>query len=135
MVILTFFKIYLIIPQIKNTFILKSYPIFFNTLNKVRDNDLYALPDGTQRCIPFLNGGLFEEDHEPTEHRQITFPVHQFEDLFNFLNSYNFTIYENSPEEHTVAVDPEMLGHIFENLLEDNKDKGAFYTLKRLFII
>ncbi|AYY85371.1 Eco57I restriction-modification methylase domain-containing protein [Chryseobacterium indologenes] len=106
--------------------------LFFNTLNKVRDNDLYTLPDGTQRCIPFLNGGLFEEDHEPTEHRQITFPVHQFEDLFNFLNSYNFTIYENSPEEHTVAVDPEMLGHIFENLLEDNKDKGAFYTPKEI---
>src|SRR5690606_38662537 len=41
-------------------------------------------------------------------------------------------IYEDAPDEQTVAVDPEMLGHIFENLLEDNKDKGAFYTPKEI---
>jgi hypothetical protein len=41
-------------------------------------------------------------------------------------------VYEDSPDDHTVAVDPEMLGHIFENLLEDNKDKGAFYTPKEI---
>ena len=29
-----------------------------------------------------------------------------------------------------VGIDPEMLGHIFENLLEENKDKGAYYTPK-----
>ena len=32
----------------------------------------------------------------------------------------------------TIFVDPEMLGKIFENLLEDNKDKGAFYTPKEI---
>ncbi|HEY9705923.1 MAG TPA: N-6 DNA methylase, partial [Allocoleopsis sp.] len=47
-------------------------------------------------------------------------------------NQYNFTIYEDDPNDHTVAVDPEMLGHIFENLLEDNKDKGAYYTPKEI---
>lgn len=52
--------------------------------------------------------------------------------FIRFFNRFNFTIYENSPEEHTVAVDPEMLGHIFENLLEDNKDKGTFYTPKEI---
>ena len=31
-----------------------------------------------------------------------------------------------------MGIDPEMLGHIFENLLEDNKDKGAFYTPKEI---
>jgi len=50
----------------------------------------------------------------------------------DFLDAFNFTIYEDSPDDHTVAVDPEMLGHIFENLLEDNKDKGAFYTPKEI---
>ncbi|MFN8363926.1 MAG: hypothetical protein U0T78_00970 [Cloacibacterium normanense] len=54
-----------------------------------------------------------------------------FDKLFDTFNRYNFTIYEDAPDEHTVAVDLEMLGHIFENLLEDNKDKGAFYTPKR----
>jgi adenine-specific DNA-methyltransferase len=48
--------------------------------------------------------------------------------LFSFLDEYNFTIDERSPDDADIAIDPEMLGHIFENLLEDNKDKGAYYT-------
>ncbi|WP_051293402.1 Eco57I restriction-modification methylase domain-containing protein [Olivibacter sitiensis] len=52
--------------------------------------------------------------------------------MFENFNNFNFTIYEDAPDEHTVAVDPEMLGHIFENLLEDNKCKGAFYTPKEI---
>ena len=56
--------------------------------------------------------------------------VRSVEDLFDFFGQYNFTIDENDPNDHEVGIDPEMLGHIFENLLEDNKDKGAFYTPK-----
>ena len=48
------------------------------------------------------------------------------------LSQYNFTIDENDPNDAEVGVDPEMLGRIFENLLEDNKDKGAFYTPKEI---
>lgn len=107
--------------------------LFFEALNKPnRKGDFYTLPDDSQKCIPFLNGGLFEEEQEPKEHRDIVFPTYLFEELFRFFSSYNFTIYENSPQDHTIAVDPEMLGHIFENLLEDNKDKGAFYTPKEI---
>lgn len=50
----------------------------------------------------------------------------------DFFDSYNFTIDENDPNDAEVGVDPEMLGKIFENLLEDNKDKGAFYTPKEI---
>jgi adenine-specific DNA-methyltransferase len=107
--------------------------LFFNALNTPnRTNDSFELPDGKSVWIPFLNGGLFEEQQEPEKHRKIQFPPTLFELLFKFFNSYNFTIYENSPEDHTIAVDPEMLGNIFENLLEDNKDKGAFYTPKEI---
>lgn len=107
--------------------------LFFNALNTAnRTNDGFELPNGNNVWIPFLNGGLFEEHQEPEKHREIQFPPTLFELLFKFFNGYNFTIYENSPEDHTVAVDPEMLGHIFENLLEDNKDKGAFYTPKEI---
>jgi hypothetical protein len=60
------------------------------------------------------------------------FPPNLFVNLFTFFDQYNFTVYEDSPDEHTVAVDPEILGHIFENLLEDNKDKGAYYTPKEI---
>lgn len=122
--------------------------LFFNTLNKERTNDDFKMPDGKTVKVPFLNGGLF--DKEEFDEHLLTFPAKlfhnpDFEDtilteknkgnargFLDFLDAFNFTIYEDSPDDHTVAVDPEMLGHIFENLLEDNKDKGAFYTPKEI---
>ena len=80
--------------------------------------------------IPYLNGGLFERDK--MDEPKSTFSRNLFADLFNFLYQYNFTIDENDPNDAEVGVDPEMLGRIFENLLEDNKDKGAFYTPKEI---
>ena len=107
--------------------------LFFNALNTPdRKNDAFSLPNGSTVCVPFLNGGLFEEHQEPKAHKTLKFPGFLFEELFTFFNGYNFTIHENSPEDHTVAVDPEMLGNIFENLLEDNNDKGTFYTPKEI---
>jgi len=104
--------------------------LFFEALNSPRTNDDFVLPNGKTVKVPYLNGGLFEKQSEKYDF--LTFPAEMFENLFNFFDQYNFTIFEDSPEEHTVAVDPEMLGHIFENLLEDNKDKGAFYTPKEI---
>ncbi len=104
--------------------------LFFDALNNERPNDDFTMPDGEVVKIPYLNGGLFEKETEKYDY--LTFPTDLFTNLFEFFNQYNFTIFEDSPEEHTVAVDPEMLGHIFENLLEDNKDKGAFYTPKEI---
>ena len=104
--------------------------------------------------IPFLNGGLFERDENDIVRSM--FPPQFFENLNgyddNFVNKipqkdypwdsipgifdlfaqYNFTIDENDPNDAEVGIDPEMLGKIFENLLEDNKDKGAFYTPKEI---
>ena len=62
--------------------------------------------------------------------QSIDFTAERFEVLFEFFGHYNFTIDENDPNQQEVGIDPEMLGHIFENLLEDNKDKGAYYTPK-----
>lgn len=122
--------------------------LFFETLNKERANDDFKMPNGKKVKVPFLNGGLFDrEDHD--EHvltfKPKLFHNPDFEDailteknrtnsrgFLDFLNAFNFTVHEDSPDDHTVAVDPEMLGHIFENLLEDNKDKGAFYTPKEI---
>ena len=103
-------------------------PLFFEALNKPdRPNDVFALT-GTR--IPYLNGGLFESLIK--DETAIDFPASYFEDLLDFFAQYNFTIDENDPDEHEVGIDPEMLGHIFENLLEDNKDKGAYYTPKAI---
>ena len=106
--------------------------LFYNTLNTKRDNFLFkceGLEGGLNNSkIPYLNGGLFDSDR--LESTKIDFPESYFQDLFDFFGQYNFTIDENDPNDHEVGIDPEMLGHIFENLLEDNKDKGAFYTPK-----
>jgi len=105
--------------------------LFFDALNNDRRNegDLIEI-NGKSLRIPFLNGGLF--DKEDIDDKPIVIEARHFEALFEFFNQYNFTVYEDSKEEQLVAVDPEMLGHIFENLLEDNKDKGAFYTPKEI---
>ena len=102
--------------------------LFFDTLNNnKRKKNIFRIT-GTQ--VPYLNGGLFDDVHP--EFNKIDFPKELFENLFDFFTQYNFTIDESSPDEHEVGIDPEMLGHIFENLLEDNKDKGAFYTPKEI---
>lgn len=112
----------------------------FADLDTLRDDDVAAawcshlLPcaasAGAGLKIPYLNGGLFERDEMDTP--RSVFPADYFCDLFNFFYQYNFTIDENDPDDAQVGVDPEMLGRIFENLLEDNKDKGAFYTPKEI---
>jgi len=108
--------------------------LFSEGLDKNRSdkNDLYDTKvEGFRNCrIPYLNGGLFERDY--LDERAACFPAKYFENLLKMLSQYNFTIDENDPNDAEVGVDPEMLGRIFENLLEDNKDKGAFYTPKEI---
>lgn len=91
---------------------------------------------------PFLNGGLFEErqsDH--VGNKNLTFPTDFFNRLIKTLNHYNFTTDESTSSFQQVAIDPEMLGRIFENLLAEQseetgeqarKAKGAFYTPREI---
>ena len=113
-------------------------PLFFGIFNtenanreqlfKTKGWDMGLLEDWKE--LPYLNGGLFERD--AVDEQNITLPASLFEDLFTFMASYNFTVDENDPDDAEVGVDPEMLGKIFESLLEDNKAKGAFYTPKEI---
>ncbi|WP_434503634.1 Eco57I restriction-modification methylase domain-containing protein [Prevotella sp.] len=111
-------------------------PLFSYALDKDRSNNDFlfdtkvSLDNGSTVKIPYLNGGLFERDSLDEPYSK--FPAKYFENLFEFFHQYNFTIDENDPNDAQVGVDPEMLGRIFENLLEDNKDKGAFYTPKEI---
>ncbi|WP_443898717.1 Eco57I restriction-modification methylase domain-containing protein [Parabacteroides sp.] len=104
--------------------------LFFKTLNEKRNGDIADGKLGENIKIPYLNGGLFDKDK--IDELDIDFPYSYFKDLMDFFSQYNFTIDENDPDDSEVGIDPEMLGHIFENLLEDNKDKGAFYTPKEI---
>ena len=119
--------------------------------------------------IPFLNGGLFEcldkdkgndgvryhldgfsrndrkSDHNGHYTHRAFIPNTVFFDsekgLFPLLNRYHFTIEENTPNEMQVALDPELLGNVFENLLgafnpetkeSARKQSGSFYTPKEI---
>lgn len=87
--------------------------------------------------VPFLNGGLFEI--EPF-HSKLPFDLkisnRTFRDVFDsLLEHFNFTVREDTPVDVEVAIDPEMLGRIFENLilqLERDRDlrkmTGSYYT-------
>lgn len=101
--------------------------LFFETLNEPRPGDVFFVPGMAAPCrVPYLNGGLFDED--VPNGRAIDFPPPLFEAVLLFFGRYNFTIEENRPDDHDVGIDPEMLGHIFENLLEENRARGAIYT-------
>ena len=125
--------------EVKGDFLDKVLePMFFGLLNtKPEDRSSAPLVNGVgvkyipnAGEIPYLNGGLFQQ--EKIDEVDSVFPAVMFQSLFDFFDSYNFTIDENDPNDAEVGVDPEMLGKIFENLLEDNKDKGAFYTPKEI---
>ena len=125
--------------EVKEDFLDKVLePMFFGLLNtKPEDRSSAPLVNGVgvkyipnADEIPYLNGGLFQQ--EKIDEVDSVFPAGMFQSLFDFFDSYNFTIDENDPNDAEVGVDPEMLGKIFENLLEDNKDKGAFYTPKEI---
>jgi hypothetical protein len=108
----------------KDHFIDNVLEALFNDLNS---EDQRKLP---QYRTPYLNGGLFERD--ASDEANFPLPAKYMQQMLDFFSSYNFTIDENDPDDAEVGVDPEMLGRIFENLLEDNKDKGAFYTPKEI---
>jgi hypothetical protein len=108
----------------KDHFIDNVLEALFNDLNSEAEKKL------PQYRTPYLNGGLFER--EAADETNFPLPADKMKKMLDFFASYNFTIDENDPDDAEVGVDPEMLGRIFENLLEDNKDKGAFYTPKEI---
>lgn len=81
--------------------------------------------------IPYLNGQLFERHPKYEVGKDIKIDNKVFKSLFdNLLNKYNFTVREDLGHDVDVAVDPELLGRIFENMIniEERKKTGSFYT-------
>jgi type I restriction-modification system DNA methylase subunit len=104
-------------------------PLFYQGLAVDRGGDNYF---SALRCrVPFLNGGLFQPIHNVDRSRvHLPLPDETFGDIFDTFDRYNFTVREDEPLDKEVAVDPEMLGKVFEKLLLDDRQKelGAFYT-------
>jgi type I restriction-modification system DNA methylase subunit len=108
-------------------------PLFYEALATDRGETSYY---SRFKCkIPFLNGGLFEPiGGYNWEENDILISNETMGEILTTFDLYNFTVREDEPLEKEVAVDPEMLGKVFENLLEvkDRKSKGAFYTPREI---
>ena len=118
-------------------------PLFYTGLNKNRGENGFYAP--LHRRIPFLNGGLFEQlDNYEWENNNFAIPNEIFSNvatkgrdadgILDIFDRYNFTMNEDEPMEREVAIDPEMLGKVFENLLDvkDRHSRGAFYTPREI---
>ena len=133
--------------------------------NKYRYDDLLQNGDAFLeylKQVPFVNGGLFDSLDsfrgkraggkridcftDYSRHRQkLHVPAKLFfqkeKGLYEIFTRYKFTVEENTPVEQEVALDPELLGQAFENLLgvynpetEElaRKETGSFYTRRHV---
>ncbi len=108
-------------------------PLFFGALNRAPERRREAARKlGT---LPFLNGGLFERDPLERAHSRLDVPDDSFGPIFaELLDKYQFTLSEGQPADQDVAVDPEMLGKVFEGLMSGSQrgSTGAFFTPRPL---
>ncbi len=124
--------------------------LFFGTLNTLVANRDWLMPEPVDtknkfERIPYLNGGLFDDNNEEDRlFNSLQFNINDWLIKFvEILESYDFTVDESSSQYQQVAVDPEMLGRIFENLLASQNEEteklanqrkafGAFYTPREI---
>ena len=110
--------------------------LFFSSFNNKHGYENKGLPKNIVswfKNAPYLDGGLFIE----SDYDQMGFMVSDamFARIFdNVLNAYNFTVTEDTPFDQNIAVDPEMLGIVYESLVnttelsDERSDAGIFYT-------
>ena len=112
--------------------------------------------------VPFVNGGLFDSldsfkgkraggvrvdcfTDDEIDRRKLHVPTKLFfqkdNGIFEIFSHYKFTVEENTPVDQEVALDPELLGQVFENLLgvynpesetAARKTTGSYYTPRRI---
>lgn len=108
--------------------------LFFKAFNN-RQDEIVDLPENVKEVLmgfPYLNGGLFTENDN--DKLDITISDDTFKRIFEFFEKYNFTIKEDAPFNVEVAVDPQMIGYVYESLsnvaeeIYDRNDMGIFYT-------
>ena len=111
-----------------NFYLTRLRTLFFKGLN---NPDAGSLPQEEKTLIghvPFLNGGLFEETNLD-QRKGIEIPDAIIGQILDGLfERFNFTVMESTPYDVEVAVDPEMLGKVFEELVTSRHKSGAYYT-------
>ncbi len=135
--LLNFWKSYQRSGQIQNSFADKWLKVLFLEAfnNKFHGGHSY-LPAEIKEALslaPYLNGGLFAENRLD-QVQKVTISDRRFEQILRFLERYNFTIAEDSPLDKEVAVDPEMIGKVYESLvnvsesIDQRGEAGIYYT-------
>ena len=105
----------------------------FNNKYNVTYNIFPSHIDTILTMAPYLNGGLFSEN-DLDQKKGFLISDARFQQVFSLLERYNFTIAEDSPLDQEVAVDPEMIGTVYESLvnvsedIDERGDAGIFYT-------
>jgi len=133
----SFWEAYQRTGQPKDSFFEKWLRVlFFEAFNNKFHGGHHHFPDNIKSALaiaPYLNGGLFADNELDSKH-EFAFTDSRFKQVFTFLERYNFTIAEDSPLDQEVAVDPEMIGKVYESLVnvsteaDERGDAGIFYT-------
>ncbi|MDI6755441.1 MAG: Eco57I restriction-modification methylase domain-containing protein, partial [Thermodesulfobacteriota bacterium] len=131
----SYWEVYRQSGQPRDTFFSRWLSVlFFEAFNNRFSHPSY-LPADTRNVLqmaPYLNGGLFSRN--PLDDKGLAVSDRMFGQVFSFFESYNFTIAEDSPFDQEVAVDPEMIGKVYESLVhgseqaEERGEAGIFYT-------
>ncbi len=120
------------------------FEAFNNRFQAGRPDYQARFPEAIRQALamaPYLNGGLFTRNDLDQQYT-VTIPDTFFALLFDrfdghapgFLERYNFTITESTPFDIEVAVDPEMIGKVYESLVnvseeaDEQGEAGIFYT-------
>jgi hypothetical protein len=109
--------------------------LFFSGLNNSQEHDQMRINRGGLLGkligeVPYLNGGLFEQEDDDRDDA-IGVPDESIRAiLLDLFGRFNFTVTESTPLDIEVAVDPEMLGRVFEELVTGRHESGSYYTPK-----
>jgi MmeI, DNA-methyltransferase domain len=109
----------------------RLYWTFFYGLNTANEDEtVHSAAELLERRgeVPFLNGGLFDLEDRFDEHERVKIPNASFAAILDLFERYNFTVTESTPLDVEVAVDPEMLGKVFEELVTGRHETGSYYT-------
>ena len=131
----TFWDTYQNTSQDEDTFVAKWLNVlFFKAFNNRFHGGYTYFPTKLREILqlaPYLNGGLFRENELDTDYI-VNISDDLWQNIFTFFEQYNFTIAEDTPLDQEVAVDPEMIGRVYESLVseedEERGDDGIFYT-------
>jgi len=128
--------------QPRDTFFRKWLSVlFFEAFNNKFHGGHRQFPKDIRDALqaaPYLNGGLFEQnDLDRRFAGTLNITDDRFRQAFDFFEGYNFTIAEDSPLDQEVAVDPEMIGKVYESLVnvgeagvDERGRAGIFYTAR-----